>query len=286
MLTKAGDALEAAFETWNNKRHWNFTRASYGFQTVAPFTVDSCTTTAEGPGVTCASLSTVAAGDLIVGTGIQSGAFVVSVDTGSTPNQLVMSVPATASGTVTLTFYRRDYAAPSDFKFFYNVKDHTNNRIIYPVDSRLHDRLNTSQVGVDAPLFYDPHPMGAAGKMRLLPTPSSRFSLEAKYYRRLTVPSTDGTALDIPIDFEWGIMAEAKAIFLAEKGGYDALAAFWAAKAKEALVLAIATDTKQPDEDAGFLPGYMNVPSTTGDTIAATDPASGWGADWGEDWGD
>ena len=287
MLTKTGDALEAAVQTWNNRRHWNFLRATHTFALMAPFTVASCTTVSENTSVSAPSLSDVVAGDVVSGTGIRSETYVQSVDTSGSPDTMVLSQPASAAGTVTLSFARRDYAAPTNYKYIYNMRNVTTGRKLQHVDSRLYDNVMPEQSMQDEPFFYDQHPMGADGKFRFLPTPSARHMVEAKYYRRMTVPSVDGTALDIPIDFEWGILSEAKAIFLAEKGGYDALAAFWAAKAKEALALAVQADGKQPDEMAGFLPGSMagGSGSNSFGVMPGTDGGGGWGENWGEDWG-
>lgn len=284
MLTKAGDALESAFQTWNNRRHWSFLKDTHTFATVVPISVVSCTTTSESTAVTSPSLSSVVAGDVVSGTGIRAETYVISVDLAAVPDALVLSQPASAAGTVTLTFARRDYLAPTNFKYIYNMRIPASGMTVYPIDSRLLDRISPDQLTQSTPLVYDPHPLGADGKIRFFPTPNARYMIEAKYYRRMTVPSVDGTALDIPIDFEWGVLAEAKSIFLTDKGGYDGQAAFWAAKSADALASAILADKKHPDELASFLPG-----STVGglgrgaDTIANTD--SGWGSNYGDDYG-
>src|SRR3990170_2707622 len=142
MLTKAGDALEAAFQKWNNKRHWNVLRDTTTVITVAPFDVVSCTTTSGSTTVTSASLQGVLAGDLVSGTGIRPEAYVVSIDTTPSPDTMELSHAASASGTVTLTFSRRDYAVPTNFKYVYNVRIPSHSLTLRPVHSRLYDALD------------------------------------------------------------------------------------------------------------------------------------------------
>ena len=286
MLTKAGDAIESAFQTWNNRRHWNFLKASHIFRLVAPQTIADCQilvndTTIDN--VVDSAYGNLVVGDVVSGTGILPGTLVTAV--APTGNTISVSTAPTTSATVTLEFSRRDYAAPTNFKYIYNMMDLTNNHPVFPSNTRYYDRFFSEPVPQGPPIFYDPHPLGADGKFRFLPSPSAEAIVLAKYYRRMTVPSVGATALDIPIDFEWGIIAEAKGLFLADKGGYDSQAAFWAAKANDAIAAAVLADNKHPDETASFTMGY-GAAGVSRDSLAATDTDAGWGYGWGSDWGD
>jgi hypothetical protein len=270
MLTKAGDALEAAFQSWNNRRHWNFLRDSHVFNTAAPLTITNCTTTAGSTTVTNTSFITIASGAegfVVAGSGISPETVVVSVDTVPSPDQLIISAPASISASgVTLLFYQRDYATPTNYKYIYDIRNTLTNRVVWHVSSRDLGHLVPNQEAVGEPFVYDLHPVGEEGKIRFYPIPNASYPLNAKYFRRLTVPSTDGTALDLPIDLEWGLLAEAKSIFLSEKGGYDSTAAFWASKAQEVFRAAVLMDSKIPDDSAGFMPDYVSaIPSVNWD---------------------
>lgn len=288
MLTKAGDAIDGAIQLWNNRRHWNFLRTNASFATVAPFNVGNVTTTSESTAISAPSLSDVLEGDIVSGTGIRPETTIVSVTAG-VPDTAVLSHPASAGGTVTLTFARRDYAVPANFKHIYNMRNLATGRILIPTYSRHYDSMNGMQINADEPVAYDLHRMGDVGKIRFLPTPFARYMLLAKVYRRMSVPSSDGALLDIPIDFEWGILSEAKSIFLFEKGGYENSAAFWAGKAREAFAAAALTDSKHPDKVFAFLPGYLRPSSLGGGGGTASGGVGvdgyGWGETWGEEWG-
>jgi hypothetical protein len=272
MLTKAGDALEAAFQTWNNRRHWNFLRETHTFVTEPAFTVADCTTTINASTITTTNSFTtpklVRIGDIVSGTSIPVGTSVRA----QAASSITVSFPMPATTTQTLTFTRPEYSLSTTHNYIYNVRDLSTNSTVLPMDSRTLDNLVPDQTLQDAPLVYTLHQQGAQGYIRLYPIPITSHYIELKYYRRMTVPNTDGTALDIPIDFEWGVLAEAKAIFLAEKGGYDGLAAFWGTKAADALALAILADKKQPDDEPGFKVGYVHSGfSQPGNTLATTD---------------
>ena len=267
MLTKAGDALESAFQTWNNRRHWNTLKDSTTFATVAPIS-QVCITTVNSTSIQVTDGSVLVVDDEVSGAGILPGTY-VTVIAGVT---VTISLAATATGTPTLTFARRDYTIPTAFKYIYNVRNRTTEAIIWPIDSRLLDRVLPEQAQHDEPTVYDQFPLGKTGKIRFIPTPIGVYAIEVKYHRRMTVPSVDGTALDIPIDWEWGLIAEAKSIFLTEKGGYDGPAAFWAGKAQNAYDEAVRADNKQLDAVFGFMPAdFSQALYSPGNSIATTD---------------
>jgi hypothetical protein len=293
MLTKAGDALEAVIQQWNNERSWNFLRTTHTFITVPPFTVADCDTQSGSVTVTAPSFFDVAEGDVVSGSGIAPETYVIAVSLTAVPDQITLSQPVGATANnIVLTFARRDYEAPTNYKYIYSMRNTTTGHTVSPIDSRIVDNASPSQIMVDDPYMYDPHPVGAAGKFRFYPTPNGVYGIEAKIYRRMAVPDDDADVLDIPIDFEWGILSGAKALFLTDKVGYDRASAFWAAQGEKELKNAKKSDSLHPDAQQGFLPGYLQ-PSVSGvgvtvggDTVAGTDGAGGWGVDFGSDWGD
>lgn len=273
MLTKAGDALESAFQKWNNRRHWNFLLTqSEAIPIIAPLSLVGVTLNAASTTITGAAglFDDVAVYDIISHANIPPGSYVASTPAQGGTTMVISSLPL-ASGTATLTAYRRDFALLSDFNYIYSVKLLNSGQVLTPIDDRLYHIINPTDEPT-TPSFYTLFKRGDVGLISLVPTPTVADNLLVKYYKRMTVPSVDGTALNIPIDFEWGVLAEAKAIFLAEKGGYDAVAAFWAAKAEEALAAAVLADNKHPDEDVGFLPGFLRTAAMyPQDTIRDTD---------------
>jgi hypothetical protein len=74
--------------------------------------------------------------------------------------------------------------------------------------------------------------------------------------------SSESQLLDIPANFERGILALAKFYYLRDKGGDEERIQGWKREADEAFAEAMANDATTPEEQPGFLPGYLG-PDTT-----------------------
>ena len=84
----------------------------YTFQTAAAVSLTGTTTNASAVVTGLSSTAALAAGRVVSGTGIPSYSEILTVDSGT---QVTLTMPATASGSVTLSFARQDYAPPADF---------------------------------------------------------------------------------------------------------------------------------------------------------------------------
>ncbi len=106
LTTRFGKDLVREFE-------WNALTKVKVFQTTAAAT-GTATTTAGSTSITGMSNDATALtlGDVVTGVGIPPYAEVVSIDT---LNSITITVPATETGTPTLTYAHQDYALPSDF---------------------------------------------------------------------------------------------------------------------------------------------------------------------------
>lgn len=256
LLAKAGYAVQTAIEHWANSHNWSYMlTTNTGITVVAPFTISACVTNSTTTVTSLALFGSVVVGDLVTGSGIEPETTVTVVT--STSN-ITLSVAATTSvNPNSLTFSRRDYALPAGFKYMYNARLVDNPRILYPIDTRLYDRVRFDQTGASTPTHYSLYPKGTDGKLRLLPTPAAADTLVLKYYRKSDKPSAGSDILDIPIDYEFYIIGLAKAFFLADKGGEEARQKFWWDYAMSGLRQARADDNRAPDGDEGFVPGSV-----------------------------
>lgn len=64
----------------------------------------------------------------------------------------------------------------------------------------------------------------------------------------------DTILLDVPLDWQWGIIAGARHRFLMDKGTHLDLAAYWKKIEEEELMKAKSKNVRNPDEDLVFLP--------------------------------
>lgn len=92
---------------------WQRLVKAYVFQTTTALTKTGNTTSASAVVSGMSNTTSLAAGDVITGTGIGSYAEILTVDSST---QITMTIPATAAGTgTTLTFAKQDYAVPSGY---------------------------------------------------------------------------------------------------------------------------------------------------------------------------
>jgi len=74
--------------------------------------------------------------------------------------------------------------------------------------------------------------------------------------------SSEGQFLDIPADYERGILSLAKYYYLRDKGGDEERIKGWKQEGQEAFQEAIANDNTNTDDQQGFQPGYL-CPNTS-----------------------
>src|SRR6266446_1739787 len=91
---------------------WQKLVKAYIFQTTAALTKTGSTLSGTSFITGMSNTTSLAAGDIVSGTGIPTYAEILSVDSS---NALTLNMAATASGSATFTFAKQDYAVPSGF---------------------------------------------------------------------------------------------------------------------------------------------------------------------------
>lgn len=102
------------YQQAQRKGGWQELRGEYRF-TTSVSTLTGTTTSGSAVITGLSSTAGLTTDYAISGTGITSNSRIVSVDSGT---QVTISIPATASGSVSLTFAQDQFAMPSDFGYF------------------------------------------------------------------------------------------------------------------------------------------------------------------------
>lgn len=183
LVQRLGKDLVREFE-------WQRLVKSYIFQTTAALTKTG--TTANGSAVITGMSNTtsLAAQQVVSGTGIGAYSQILTVDSAS---QITMDTPATASGSVTLTFAAQDYAMPSGFDRMvsdtqWDRTDHWRN-----IGTKSSQEWQTLQGGVisvgprERFRIYD-------GKLRIFPALTTVFTLSFEYVSSFWVIATGGSS--------------------------------------------------------------------------------------------
>lgn len=260
MQSLAGTALTWAFQRWNNAYPWPHLAKVVDIALVAPFPVANITTTVGSASATVlaaeTNASSIAAGDIITASDsnvVQRDTRVLTV-TGTTTLTITLSRAALTSGTTsTITFGRQDYTltdtASDSIKWVYDCRLTNSPRPLVYLDQRSYDivrPLNEPAVPTHYTLFV----LGSDAKIRFLPTPSQTGTVVLRYSRRM---DDTATPLDIPMDWELGLIATAKWLFLLDKGGNTDRMEGWAAIAQNEMERQIANYTfPTPDQQANF----------------------------------
>ena len=275
MTTRAFRSLNAACEHFNNKSNWDFMRTEAPLVSVlAPFTLTGISASAGQSSAACPAGHGLSPEDFIVGSGFSAGTRVSA--TAASGFGIYGAVTGfTAGVTVVSAGITRDsYDLPTDWKKSYSVRLLASNRVVRYVGRRLYDRSTTNEQQTSTTCMYDLFTSGGKGKIRLLPPPNGADVLLMRYYRRITVAtaSGDSTVLEIPQDYEPYLIAWAKWHFLVDKGeGRGEQMKTWFVMAQEGLKTMMQDQTKNPDEDLGFIPGHYFY-GTLGDYNTAALP--------------
>lgn len=184
-LTRAGYAVQAAFQDWNNDEAWAFLGKSSTALTVT-------------------------------------------------------------SGAATL---------PTDFKYMYGGIITNTNQPLYPISQALMD-IATFAGSVGTPAFYSLFKGGLAGsyQIKITPTPTDGSTITLNYHRSMAIPTADSDVLDIPQDYENYLLAEAKYLYLLDKGGEPERAAGWKDYYESGKRKAIMAESRRPQESKLLIP--------------------------------
>lgn len=263
MTTRAGRSLFAGLQHFNNRTNWDFLRSEAPPITVfAPFAVTGVSASAGQSSAACAAGHGIKVDDFVSGTYFRAGTRVSA--TAAAGFGVYGTVTLTAAGVTTanVTATRDMYDLPSDWKAPYSVRLLSNNVTLRYVGRRLYDRSEPNEQTASSPYWYDLFMVGSKGKIRLLTPPTSSDTLQLRYYRRMTIPTTTATAdaVDIVQDYEPYLIAWSKWHFLLDKGeGRGEQMKTWFVMSQEGLKTMIADQTRIPDEGLCFIPGHMQA---------------------------
>ena len=265
MQGRALRSLNAGIKYLNGRQNWSWLLTENApISVVAPFGFTATVSAGQASGTIGASHGLLV-DDFLVGANFQVGTRVTA--TGATTLGFSRTVTATAAGAnaVSATANRDFYDFPTDWKMPYTVRLLTSKRTLGIAPRRSYDRSTTDEFTTSTPAWYDLFAGYQKGKMQLLPPPSQADTLLLRYYRRMSVASAsaDATALDIPQDYDFHLIAWAKWHFLTDKGLSDR-AQTWLTLSQEGIKTMLSDQTRIPDEDLAFQPGrFHNVYSTS-----------------------
>lgn len=165
--------------------------------------------------------------------------------------------------TISISAGTADYDLPTDFRAVYTARLTSNARHLVPFRQRDYDRATWTQTS-GTPVGYNLYPSSTVEALdpqhtkmsiRLIPTPSSSDTLSIKYYRRTVVYTALGMTLDVPRQFQYWAIYQAKSMLLADHGAEFDRAAFWQRKANKMLALMKNDDqSRLADDTPSFVP--------------------------------
>lgn len=266
-LVRAGYALEEAWRFWENSRDWRYLLTTTTNTVVGDITAGTIFTLATPSESRKIAVGMTVTGDNVITTPTRVTAVVHSSGT-------IAVTPAMTNGTSeSLTFQieissgTSEYTLPTQVKKPYTARLTQNNpRTLVYVDQRLHDYVDPSQTSSGVPVWYKLQNLHDTGKITLYPANTVSDTLLVKYYRRHVVPEAlqDGTtaddsdALDFPAQYQTALLAAARVIYMADKGGGPPeRLQYWMMTAQQMTRQAIAEDEFLPDGDQGFIPAIV-----------------------------
>lgn len=144
---------------------------------------------------------------------------------------------------------------PSRFKKVYSATIPTNT--LYPLVQRDRDRQTQPTDSFGGTFFYSTYDTTNTTKIELLDHPAAAVVLTLRFQRMIDMPAADGTTFDLPEAVMSYVLAQAKADFIASRGGNPERMMHWNNRAKEFLTALIVDDQRRLDEDAQITPGYL-----------------------------
>lgn len=169
----------------------------------------------------------------------------------------------TAEETIPLVAGTDTYNLAANFRKVYNVRLETTRLVLKYIEQRAWERVVWDVTSSRTPVGYNifSRSSNTVAQIQVLPPPSSVENLIVKYYRLMTNPSVDGTALDIVERYQGYIIYQAKANILANHGQNESRINFWQARADRMLADMLNESQVQPDQDEGMQPGHSFSPS-------------------------
>ena len=157
-----------------------------------------------------------------------------------------------------------DYNLPSDFRKIYSARFITNDkRPLKYLSQRDWDRTTWDQSSLQYVAYYSifPRSSNTQAQVRLYGVPARSDNMRVRYYRTLTRPTVDGTALDIVERYQDWVIYYSRFLLLAEHGERETQAMFWKGMADEMWGLMVNEDQTQPDQTQYMMPGSIDSPN-------------------------
>jgi hypothetical protein len=260
MTLRAHSSLRAAFQHFGTRYNWDFLRGeAVPVQVIGPFYQAGVSASAGQVSAASPTGHGIAVDDIVIGSGFMAGCRVTATAASGFGFNVAITGFTSGVTTVTSTFVRDFYSAPSDLKRVYTVRLLNSNKPLGYIGRRLYDRVVSDEFTAGTPAGYDLFGLGGRSKIRLLPPPASNDVLQVRYLRRFTIASASGstTALDIPEDYESYVIAWAKWHFLTDKSeGRSEQGSTWMSLAQEGLKTMLSDQVSVPDEQLGFVPAH------------------------------
>lgn len=145
------------------------------------------------------------------------------------------------------------YSLPTAFKHQVSLRlESPHNRPLAFIRRDLYDKMRYDQTANSFPTHYTMFNKGQSAQFSLLPTPDDVYTVSLKYYRPVSVPSSDTNSLDITEQMERVLITQAQ-MLMAMWVRPEMVRAI-AGVAEDALRGALGTDRTEPDEDEGLTP--------------------------------
>lgn len=161
----------------------------------------------------------------------------------------------TTSAPITILASTSVYTLPSAFRKEFSAR--IGGQYLVWMPQRYYDRANPGNSG-SGPYYYTMFNSATTGQIELLPPVGANVGSPApqlivRYWRKITKPVAGGDLLDIPEQYEAGIIALAKALLLMDKGGDDRRMLMWKARSDEILDRAIIDEERRGDYATSFV---------------------------------
>lgn len=266
MLDRALGSLKATYGKWNALHNWDFLL----MDNITATTIASCIIDADGVTVTngtAGALFGVNVGQGVTGTGIPASTTVSAVTETEKAGVTAFTLSASSTpATVIITFSKYipliastdQYNLPADFVQPYTARLVSNARYLHLVKRREIDRKVPQQDTTGTPTHYSIYghhsldPTAQHTHLTVFRTPGETGdNIALRYYRAMNDACT---SIDIPDDFLYTFLDDARVHLLQSKNAADARLPILREEVQIGINRAIAHDTEMEEEDLRLIP--------------------------------
>jgi hypothetical protein len=265
----AGYAIEESIRAWENRRDWKYTLISPYFAFSGTWTGTVCVPTTAAT-TQPPLIETLGEGMIIAGntptvyiTDVGTSVIIASgeQELGDGTHTLEIAGYYITNGTSTI-------GVPRLFKKVYDIRLVDNARRLNYIDRRYYDSVISNQSTTDIPSGYVVDTVNEAqtsaynAVITLVPTSGVTDTLLMRWYRRHFVPaditngstSSDTHVVDLPEQHVGAVLARARGLLLANRGGDSERQSYWERQSERLYRESVVADEDQPDKPVGFVP--------------------------------